>query len=146
MDSYVLIGYPKTSHHSGPPTKFHTNLKGPYQVVSKTGAVYTVRNLVSNKLEDFHITLLREFLYDPQFVDPRKIAMCDEQFYEIERILTHKGQFNKKDTLYFKVKWLGYEDKEDDTWEPWKNLRNNAILHAYLRDNNLTKYIPNGFK
>jgi len=49
--------------------------------------------------------------------------MCDEQFYEIERILAHKGQFNKKDTLFFKVKWLGYDDKEDDTWEPWKNLR-----------------------
>ena len=146
IDSYVLIGYPKTSHHSGPPTKFHANLKGPYQVVSKRGAVYTVRNLISNKLEDFHITLLREFIYDPQFVDPRKIAMCDEQFYEIERILAHKGQFNKKDTLFFKVKWLGYDDKEDDTWEPWKNLRTNAKLHAYLRDNKLTMHIPKEFK
>ena len=57
IDSYVLIGYPKTSHHSGPPTKFHANLKGPYQVVSKRGAVYTVRNLVSNKLEYFQCIL-----------------------------------------------------------------------------------------
>ena len=83
INSYVLIGYPKTSHHSGPPSKFHTNLKGPYQVVEKSGTRYTVRNLVTNKLEDFHITLLREFLFYPEYVDPVKIAMCDEQFYEM---------------------------------------------------------------
>jgi hypothetical protein len=75
------------------------------QVVNAEGARYTVRNLVTNKLEDYHITSLREFKYDERYVDPRTIAMCDEQFYEVERILQHKGQFNKKDTLYFKVKW-----------------------------------------
>ena len=146
IHSYVLIGYPKTSHHSGPPSKFHTNLKGPYQVVAKSGTRYTVRNLVTNKLEDFHITLLREFLFDPEYVDPVKIAMCDEQFYEIEKVLAHKGQFNKKDTLFFKVKWLGYDDEKDNTWEPWKNLRLNIRLHQYLRDKNLTTHIPKEYR
>jgi hypothetical protein len=146
INSYVLVGYPKTSHHSGPPTKFHCSLKGPYQVVAKTGAKYTVRNLVNNKLEDFHITLLREFLYDPAHVDPVKIAMCDEQFFEIERVLAHNGQFNKKDTLFFKVKWMGYDDEKDNTWEPWKNLRANIRLHEYLRNNKLTTHIPKEYK
>ena len=146
INSYVLVGYPKTSHHSGPPTKFHCSLKGPYQVIAKTGAKYTVRNLVNNKLEDFHITLLREFLYDPAHVDPVKIAMCDEQFFEIERVLAHKGQFNKKDKLLFKVKWIGYDDEKDNTWEPWKNLRANVRLHEYLRNNKLTTHIPKEYK
>ena len=146
IHSYVLIGYPKTSHHSGPPSKFHTNLKGPYQVVEKSGTRYTVRNLVTNKLEDFHITLLREFLFDPEYVDPVKIAMCDEQFYEIEKVLAHTGQFNKKDTLFFKVKWLGYDDEKDNTWEPWKNLRLNIRLHQYLRDKKLTTHIPREYR
>ena len=121
-------------------------MKGPYQVVAKTGAKYTVRNLVNNKLEDFHITLLREFLYDPAHVDPVKIAMCDEQFFEIERVLAHKGQFNKKDKLLFKVKWMGYDDEKDNTWEPWKNLRANIRLHEYLRNNKLTTHIPKEYK
>lgn len=51
------------------------------------GAKYTVRNLVTNKLKIFHIKLLREFLYDSAHVDP----MCDEQFYEVEKVLPHKG-------------------------------------------------------
>jgi hypothetical protein len=146
INSYVLIGYPKSSHHQGPPTKFHANLKGPMQVVDiMQGAKYTVRNLVTKKLEDYHITLLREFRYDPRYVDPVKIAMCDEQFYELEKVLDHRGQFNKKDTLFFKVKWLGYND-EDNTWEPWKNLRNNIELHKYLKDKKLQAHIPKEFK
>jgi len=145
INSYVLIGYPKSSHHQGPPTKFHANLKGPMQVVDMQGAKYTVRNLVTKKLEDYHITLLREFRYDPRYVDPVKIAMCDEQFYELEKVLDHRGQFNKKDTLFFKVKWLGYND-EDNTWEPWKNLRNNIELHKYLKNKKLQAHIPKEFK
>ena len=145
INSYVLIGYPKSSHHQGPPTKFHANLKGPMQVVDMQGAKYTVRNLVTKKLEDYHITLLREFRYDPRYVDPVKIAMCDEQFYEVEKVLDHRGQFNKKDILFFKVKWLGYNDG-DNTWEPWKNLRNNIELHKYLKNKKLQAHIPKEFK
>ena len=71
--------------------------------------------------------------------------MCDEQFYEVEKVLEHRGQFNKKDKLFFKVKWLGYAN-EDNTWEPWKNLRNNVELHKYLRNNNLQTHIPKHYK
>ena len=90
--------------------------------------------------------LISWILYDPAPVDPRKIAMCDEQFYEIERVLAHKGQFNKKDTLVFKVKWIGYDDEKDNTCEPWKNLRTNIRLHEYLRNNKLIMHIPKEFK
>ena len=145
VNSYVLIGYPTSSHHKGPPTKFHANLKGPMQVVKSEGARYTVRNLVTKKLEDYHITLLREFKFDDRIVDPIKIAMCDEQFYEVEKVLEHRGSFDNKKNLFFKVKWFGYEN-EDNTWEPWKNLRTNVELHNYLRNNNLQAHIPKNFK
>ena len=71
INSYVLVGYPKTAHNPGPPTKFHARLKGPMQVVNKQGNTYTLRNLVSNQTKDYHITALRQFIYDPANVDPR---------------------------------------------------------------------------
>ena len=32
--------------------------------------------------------------------------------------------------------------EEDDTDEPWENVRTTAALHTYLKENNLGKYIP----
>jgi hypothetical protein len=79
-------------------------------------------------------------------VDPVKIAMCDEQFYEIEKVLAHTGQFNKKDTLFFKVKWLGY-GPEENTFDPWTSeLWNLEVMHEYLRANKLKQLIPAKFK
>ena len=40
--------------------------------------------------------------------------------YVVEKILNHAFD-NGKDCLY-EVKWLGYEAKEDRTWEPEDNL------------------------
>ena len=41
----------------------------------------------------------------------------------------------------FLVRWLGYDETED-LWLPWSALRNNTVLHQYLRDNNMEKLIP----
>jgi hypothetical protein len=147
INSYVLVGYPKTAHNPGPPTKFHARLKGPMQVVNKQGNTYTLRNLVSNETKDYHITALRQFIYDPANVDPRVVAMSDDQYFEVERIKAHRGTFYHKKELRFHVKWVGYpDDEENNTWLLWKDLRNNIALHNYLRNNNLQKHIPQPFQ
>ena len=147
INSYVLVGYPKTAHNPGPPTKFHARLKGPMQVVNKQGNTYTLRNLVSNQTKNYHITALRQFIYDPAIVDPRVVAMSDDQYFEVERIKAHRGTFNHKKELRFHVKWVGYpDDEENNTWLLWKDLRNNIALHNYLRNNNLQKHIPQPFQ
>ena len=46
----------------------------------------------------------------------------DEQEYEVERILNHRG---KGSYLEYEVKWVGYEET---TWEPAENLENSAEL------------------
>ena len=43
----------------------------------------------------------------------------DEDEYVVEKILTHKFQKNK--TMY-QIKWFGYDDDADLTWEPKENL------------------------
>ena len=40
--------------------------------------------------------------------------------YRVEKILQHA--FNEEGTLYYQIKWLGYESKKDLTWEPIENL------------------------
>jgi hypothetical protein len=140
INSYVLVDY-----ENRPPTKLHTNLRGPMRVVNFVGSRYTVQNLVTNKLEDFHITQLRPFTYDSEVVDPRLVANKDQQFYDVEFILTHQGNVKRKSDLTFLVRWKGYAPS-DDSWVKWEDLRNNLALHKYLRDNKLESLIPKKFR
>jgi hypothetical protein len=76
IDSYVLVQYENDDRR--PPSKVHPIWKGPYKVVSvrtraPKGTIYTCRNLATNKLEDFHVTLMRTFKYDPRYVDPEQV-------------------------------------------------------------------------
>lgn len=43
-----------------------------------------------------------------------------EDEYSVDAILEH--HFEKGGALKYKVKWLGYENEEDMTWEPAENL------------------------
>ena len=125
------------------PSKFLPFRQGPMLVEEKVGTKYTLRNLNTKKLKDFHVSLLREFIYDPEQTDPEAVAMTDAHLFEVERILSHKGTIKRKTGLTFKVKFVG-----DDVIyeEPWSNLRRNEVLHAYLRDNGLVTWIPPEFR
>ena len=143
INSYVLVKYENDQHR--PPTKFHTKLRGPLRVVNKMGAIYTCENLVTNKLEDFHIKLLTPFLYDPAITSPNEVAYRDNQHFIVTEILAHrfnKRGDNKSSDLTFLTKW------GDDTqsWEPFHNLRSNRELHKYLKAHKLQRYIPKQFK
>ncbi|KAI1814239.1 heterochromatin protein one [Poronia punctata] len=56
----------------------------------------------------------------------------DEDEYIVEKIIAHVVESDG--SLKFKVKWEGYEDKADQTWESEDNLRENAalVLDDYL--------------
>ena len=45
-------------------TKLHPRLKGPYLVANVHGDMYACQNLVTDEIEDYHVTRLREFRYD----------------------------------------------------------------------------------
>jgi hypothetical protein len=122
-----------------------TNLRGPLRVVNHVGSTYSLQDLVTNKLESVHVTQLRPFEYDPQRVEPRLVANKDQQMWEVDDIISHRGNVKRRSSLTFRVRWTGFTE-EDDTWEPWKNLRKNLKLHAYLRKNNLTSLLPNAME
>jgi hypothetical protein len=125
-----------------PPTKFHPPLKGPFKVHSRSGDMYVLKNLVINKLEPgVHISRLKPFRHDPLRIDPAKIAQTDTLDSEVAEILAHTGNVNKVSTLDFKVRWTG-ESSDNDLWLPWKELKNNTLLHQYLIENGLHKLVP----
>ena len=140
VGSHVLLAYPNE-----PPTRLHPRKRGPFQVVKFHNNDYTLRDLVSNKELTVHVTRLSPFLYDSLYVDPRKVSLKDQEEFQIEAILAHRGNLNRKSTLEFLVRWDGY-DELSDSWEPWGNLRSTVQLHKYLKDKGLSRLLPAEFR
>ena len=134
----VLRAYPVNSFGgNGKPNKLHTNFRGPYTVVERIGEEYILRNAEGRLTEKIAVHFLAPFHYDK--ARPRRVGLKDTDSYDVERIVSHNGSFQRKTKLTFVVKWEGYPAT---TVEPWKNLRYNSKLHDYLRDNNLEGHIP----
>ena len=54
-NSYVLIHY-----RTGlPPTRLHTNWKGPMRVIKGLNSRYTLHDLISGKEKDYHVVTVR---------------------------------------------------------------------------------------
>jgi hypothetical protein len=105
------------------------------------GNEYIVQNLVTNKNEKYHVAHLRPFYFDPLKTNPADIANREYESWEIESIINHQGNPKRLRTLDFLVRWKNC-DPMYDRWIPWKELRNNPILHQYLLNNNLKSIIP----
>jgi transposase InsO family protein len=148
--SYVLVEYPASNMKKGPPNKLNTYLRGPLRVLHHRGAAYTLQNLVTNKHETIHVSLLREFKYDPENINPIDIANRDAFATVVEAIISHTPvknnyQGTKRSEFQFRVRWLGLSP-EYDRYLPYSELRNNPRLHDYLNTNNMRTFVPTEHK
>ena len=102
--------------------------------------MYTLKDSNTNKDIDTHITLLHPFHFEPQYVDPVDIARCDVlSAFVVESISAHSG--DTRSNSEYLVKWAGY-DNTHDLWIPFKELRDNLVLHEYLFERDLKNLIP----
>ena len=124
-----------------PPNKFNTQLKGPHRVLNSIGAQYEILNLVTNKVEHVHVSRLRPYLRTTQSPNPVTVAAKDNEEFLVESILAHTGNPKRYGQMDFLVRWVGY-GPADDIYLPWKELRNNPVLHDYLFRVGLVKTIP----
>jgi transposase InsO family protein len=149
IGSYVLMAYPTSNLKKGPPSKFNTNLKGPMKVVEFQGSKYIVKNLVTNRTENCHVSQLRTFYFDPDRLDPFDVAIRDQFATVVEKIISHTPiEINnniKVSEMNFRVRWKNLTE-DFDRILPWKELRNNPALHTYLALNKLYKLIPTEHK
>jgi hypothetical protein len=139
-NSYVLV-----AQRSAPETRLHTVWRGPMRVINSQRGTYRLLDLTTNKEKDYHVTQIKQFLFDPRRTDPLDVARKDYLEFFVEAVLSHTGQIDKVSTMRFNVKWLGY-DESHNTWEPWANLRDMEILHIYLIEKNLRRLIPLKFQ
>jgi hypothetical protein len=141
INSYVLVKY-----RDRPPTKFHSTWRGPMRVVNFNKSQYTLQDLVTDKLKNFHVTQLKAFVYDEMDIDPADIARAEQNEFLVESILAHRHDGTKKRTNYeFLVKWAGY-DESSNTWEPWEFVRDNDKLIVYLYNNQLRQFLSKSQK
>ena len=145
ISEQVLLSYPPTvTGGNGRPNKLHTNLTGPYTVKQIVGTEeYILRDGRGKLTAPISVHRLRKYYYDPARVDPGTEAMCDDESYIVERIISTHGSFNRKKELAFLVKWEGYDEP---TLTSWRSLYDNSVLHEYLRANGLGKHIPSKFR
>ena len=71
--------------------------------------------------------------YQGPVIVPDEVEFDMEQDYEVECILDHEE--DQDSVLHYKVKWVGYDDPKDITWEPAEHLRSaRATVNAYWRE------------
>ena len=76
-DSYVLVHY-----RTGlPPTRLHTNWKGPMRVIKGLNFRYTLLDLITGKEKDYHVSDMKPFVFDSAIVDPLDIARRDQMVF-----------------------------------------------------------------
>ncbi len=116
------------------------------RVVHFTKSQYTLQDLVTDKLKNFHVTQLKAFVYDEMDTDPANIARSEQNEFLVESILAHRHDGSKKRTNYeFQVKWAGYGET-NNTWEPWEFVRDNQKLIEYLYNNQLRQFLTKAQK
>ena len=138
--SYVLVKYRQGSA----PTRLHTQWKGPLKVLNNDKSEYLLYDLITNKEKSYHASDMKPFNFTPLTTNPMDIARKYYLEFFIERILGMTVDIKRVQTLQFEIKWLGYDDSYN-SWEPWKNIRDVAVVHDYLRTNNLGKLVPKKF-
>jgi hypothetical protein len=135
---FVMLSYPKDTR---PPSKLHSLWRGPFRIIKKDGATYKIASLSKGTTQDVHISRLKKYIHDPDFGSPLEVACQDDDYYIVSKILGHKGSPKARSSLKFLVSWVGYDDSSN-SWLPYADLKNNAVLHAYLREHNMVSLIP----
>jgi hypothetical protein len=126
----VLVSYPGKS-----PDKLTPQWKGPYIVTDIQGQTYRCKDLLSNKTIPFFVDRLKSYR-DTNEVSPMDVALADKAEYYVDSVLDHfpKGSSIKKKYVLFRVRWSG-SPLEEDTWEPYANVRECEALDSYIRAN-----------
>jgi hypothetical protein len=143
IGDFVLRQYPPTKAGNGPPNKYGSWWRGPYEVTnvkqSDVKNVYTIQHLVTKREYLVDVTHLKPFYHDPTYVVPLNIAVKDTDEYVVESIVEHDVS-DPKDTKW-RVRWAGFGVSED-TWEPLTNIKDVEVFHEYCIANKLQRFLP----
>jgi hypothetical protein len=129
IGGYVLLTEP-----AGPEDKISYSKTGPWLVEKIKGNDVLLRNLVYDNTRHISITQLTPFVYDAELTNPYLEAYKDRQEFRVQEVLDIENVDGERSKINVKIRWAGY-GPEEDSWIPWKNIRENVQLHKYLREN-----------
>ena len=99
-------------------------------MVNQIGTVYTLENLVTGKLQDFHVKLLSQYNHDEQNTDIVKTAKIDEELTDVTQVLNHRFKGSKKNLANIEL-LLVWEDDPKPQWFPWNSsFRSIEVIHS----------------
>jgi hypothetical protein len=143
VGDYVLRKHAPTKAGNGPPEKYAAWWRGPYIVTrifhDSHKAIYTIRDLVTDKEYEADVCQLKPFFYDPHYVYPLNIALKGSGEFLVDHIVTH--DFTNPKNPVWRVRWAGY-DESDDTWEPLTILKDVEQFHTYCLRQRQFRYLP----
>ena len=87
-----------------------------------------IRDLTSDATREVDVSRLRQFLIG-KGVDPKAIAAADLGEVEFGQVMDHRGGARKRSELKFLVKW----SDQEETWEPWENVKKLEKNDEYTR-------------
>jgi hypothetical protein len=145
VDSLVLA-----QHEVRKTSKLLPTWRGPFRVLSRKireqGDIYTCQNLITMKVYDFHVTKLKQYIYDELRTNPIDAAAMDKDEFIVEAVLDHK--FTHKDKkasdLNLLIKWKGFPNPE---WNAYStSIRKVKVVHDYLILKRLMHLIPLAYR
>ncbi len=139
VNSYVLYRPPDNSR-----LKMQMPKAGPYIVVSVLGDKYSIRDLLTHKVVDTHVS--SEFRYDPTSgLNPTEVAARNAGEFFVDKIIDHTGNVRRRSEMTFRVRWKGYTP-DDDTWQLMKTVRKTQAFVDYCTEKKLSSLVSKTFK
>jgi hypothetical protein len=117
-------------------TKQEAKLLGPFKILEKlANGVYKLQHLIEvARIETVSEERLVPFCKDGATeAELKKMIEYDEDELPVDSIVRHGGSMTRNG-LKFLVHWRGFDNEEDFTWEPYKNLEGNVSLSRYISE------------
>jgi len=97
------------------PSKLFPQFLGPFEVISHIGNNIRVKNIVTGEIKTFHVDMVKIFHGNRD--QAYQMAMIDTEQYEVEHIISYKGDPIRRSTMEFLVK---FKDG-DEVWVPYSD-------------------------
>jgi len=110
------------------PSKLTPKFVGPYQVIKQYKNDITCRHVIMGDVKVLHVSRVKMFYGTIE--EAKRIAMLDNDQYELDKILAHKGYPTKRTTMQFEVLFK-------DGTKVWKyfdpDISNTITFEEYCR-------------
>ena len=123
--------------------KLDPRLQGPYRVEEQQGTAVELQSLVGRRRFKTQVSNLVMYDSSRRNMPPELVAQADDNSYTVEAVRGHTPKKGRTDPTFW-IKWQDYPEK-DNTWEPFKNVNDCAVVHEYMRARGMEHLIPKQF-